>query len=178
MHVDSVQINRAPVLTLWIAVVARRTGHPWDSALTIGKMFAGLNAQAKGRALGIFTQRAGPPGAPPKKAGLGEEYWIHVAGRAIPMKSLGEGPRAVVKDKPIDPESVTTYLARAFGDALEPVKEAMEQLADSYGDADIESVAFALYEKFRPKIESGQRGWGQKGTLDLVLIRRMAEKHG
>ena len=42
MSADTIEINRAPVLTLWIAVVAERMGHTWDTALTIGKVFAGL----------------------------------------------------------------------------------------------------------------------------------------
>jgi hypothetical protein len=49
----TVSINRAPVLTLWAAVVAQRLGFAEDEALTLGKALAGLNAQAKGRRLGI-----------------------------------------------------------------------------------------------------------------------------
>lgn len=45
----SIVINRAPVLTLRAAVVARRLGCKWEKALTFGKAVAGLNAQAKGR---------------------------------------------------------------------------------------------------------------------------------
>jgi hypothetical protein len=102
MPYDSIEISRAPVLTLWIAVVANRMGHKWDCALIIGKVFAGLNAQAKGRMLGIHSQ----PSEPTKKRGLGKEYWIHIGDREIPMKSAAEGARAVVKDKPVDPGSV------------------------------------------------------------------------
>jgi hypothetical protein len=43
-----------PVLTLWAAVVAQRLGFAEDEALTLGKAVAGLNAQTKGRRLGIF----------------------------------------------------------------------------------------------------------------------------
>ena len=50
----TLSINRAPVPTLWAAVVARRLGFTEDEALTLGKALAGLNAQAKGRKLGIF----------------------------------------------------------------------------------------------------------------------------
>jgi len=49
-----ITINRAPVLTLWAAVVAERLGFEWDEALTLGRAVAGLNAYAKGKALGIF----------------------------------------------------------------------------------------------------------------------------
>jgi hypothetical protein len=52
---DHVTINRAPVLTLWAAVVAERLGFERDEALTLGKSFAGLTAQSKGQRLGIFT---------------------------------------------------------------------------------------------------------------------------
>ena len=44
----TIKINRAPVLTLWIATVAHHEGYDWDTSLTIGKVYAGLNAQAKG----------------------------------------------------------------------------------------------------------------------------------
>ena len=76
-----VSVNRAPVLTLWAAVVAARLGFDWPAALSLGKAMAGLTAQTKGRRLGI--------------------------------------------------------------------------------DA-------------RPKLASGTRGWGQKGELDMALIRSLA----
>ena len=173
MPLDSIEINRAPVLTLWIAIVAHVGGHDWDSSLTIGKAFAGLNAQRKGRTLGIFQIKE-PRGKPPKKQGLGEEFWIHVCGRGIPMRNLEDGARAVVKDKPIDPRSVQTYLGKAFGESLAAVRQAMEQLAAARSPDDLDAAAFGLYEKFRPRIASGQRGWGQKGKLDLAVIRALA----
>ena len=54
MAANKIQINRAPVLTLWAAVVAERLGFKPDEALSLGKALAGLNAQSKGRRLGIF----------------------------------------------------------------------------------------------------------------------------
>ena len=51
-------VNRAPVLTLWtVVVVAQRLGYDRATALTLGKAVAGLNAQAKGRRLGIYSPR-------------------------------------------------------------------------------------------------------------------------
>ncbi|WP_247875801.1 hypothetical protein [Azospirillum sp. TSH100] len=49
-----IMINRAPVLTLWTAVVAERLGLDRDEALTLGKALSGLTAQAKGVRLGIY----------------------------------------------------------------------------------------------------------------------------
>ena len=57
MGENTVTINRAPVLTLWASVVAEQLGYAHATALTLGKCVAGLNAQSKGRMLGIF----GPP---------------------------------------------------------------------------------------------------------------------
>jgi len=170
-----VSINRAPVLTLWAAVVAERQGHDHETALTLGKAVAGLNAQSKGRAIGVY----GPPEAKergkPKKVGLGEDFWLDVCGRPVPAKNTEDGVRAVVKDEPIDPAKVDKYLNSKFGDSLPAVREAMEALAQSYEPEELDDLAFPLYEKFRPEIERGKRGWGQKGDLDLDFIVSLAE---
>jgi hypothetical protein len=50
----TIQINCAPVLTLWGAVVAQRLGFRWDEALTLGKALAGHNAYSKGASLGLL----------------------------------------------------------------------------------------------------------------------------
>lgn len=47
-------INRAPVLTLWAAVVAECLSFDQPEALTLGRAVAGFNANSKGTALGIF----------------------------------------------------------------------------------------------------------------------------
>jgi hypothetical protein len=44
-------VNRAPVLTLWAAVVAEVLGFKHDEALTLGRAVAGLNAYSKGVSL-------------------------------------------------------------------------------------------------------------------------------
>jgi hypothetical protein len=173
--VSALQINRAPVLTLWGAVVAERLGFDRDAALTLGKAMAGLNAQSKGRRLGIFGTPKPPEwGGPPKKVGLGEEFWVEVCGRPVPGKNTEDGVRAVIKDKPIDPASVQRYLEGKFGEGLRSVREAMTTLAASREPEQLEYEAYPLYERFRPAIEPGRRGWGQKGTLDLELIRSLA----
>jgi hypothetical protein len=41
------EVNRAPVLTVWAAVVAERLGHPADTALTLGRAVAGSAARVK-----------------------------------------------------------------------------------------------------------------------------------
>jgi hypothetical protein len=171
---NTVTVNRAPVLTLWAAVVAARMGYRWEEALTLGRAVAGLNAQSKGRRLGIFAERKGEQGKPPKKVGLGEEFWVEVVGRAVPAKRTEEGVRAVVKDQPIDPDKVERYLRSKFGEDLEAVRAAMDELAKSFDRKKLADAAYEMYERFRPKIASGRQGWGQKGELDLDLIRSLA----
>ena len=172
---DSIMTNRAPVLTLWASVVAERLGYKHDTALTLGKAVAGLNAQSKGRMLGIFGSPKAPEGGgPPKKVGLGEDFWIDLCGRGVPAKNTEEGVRAVIKDKPIDPAKVETYLTGKFGDNLDAVTSAMKDLAGSFSADALAERAYGLYEKFRPQIPPGKRGWGAKGDLDLDLIRSLA----
>jgi hypothetical protein len=96
-----VMVNRAPVLTLWAAVVAEVLGFEHDEALTLGRAVAGLNAYSKGVSLGLF----------------------------------------------------------------QPTPREVKELAEK---------AYALYEKFRPEIPPGKKGWGASGKLDLDLIRKMA----
>jgi hypothetical protein len=152
-------------------------GYDPDEALSLGKSVAGLNAQTKGRRLGILKAPPTPAvGGPPKKRGLGEEFWVELCGRAVPAKRTKEGIRAVVKDQPILPRAVAPYLERKFGGSLGAVRQAMVELAKSFEPAELARVAFALYEKFRPVIAPGKRGWGQKGDLDLDLMRSLTKK--
>jgi hypothetical protein len=176
MAKSTVTVNRAPVLTLWAAVVAKRLGFDSAAALTLGKAVAGLNAQAKGRRLGIFKPPKLEGGKPPKKHGLGKDYWVEVCGRAVPVKNTKDGVRAVVKDQPIDPQQVEVYLGRAFGEDLAAVRKAMAQLAAAREVDMLADEAYSLYERFRPQVASGERGWGQKGALDLERIRSLADK--
>jgi hypothetical protein len=94
MTSKTISINRAPVLTLWAAVVAQRLGFEEDEALSLGKAGAGLNARAKGRKLGIFK----PHEEKAKKAREkepGERFWIEVLGRPVPATNTDDGIRAV-----------------------------------------------------------------------------------
>jgi hypothetical protein len=117
----SISINRAPVLTLWAAVVARRIGFDEVEALSLGKALAGLNAQAKGRRLGIFK----PHKEKAKKARekeRGERFWIGVLGRPVPATNTDDGIRAVRGGRPLDPDGVRRYLSDKFGDDLKTVR--------------------------------------------------------
>jgi hypothetical protein len=55
-----IRVNRAPVLTLWATVVAKRLGYPPETALTLGRFVAGSSARwryAGGRAISGGQER-------------------------------------------------------------------------------------------------------------------------
>jgi hypothetical protein len=68
---------------------------------------------------------------------------------------------------------VQTYLEQKFGEHLDEARLAMEQLAASFAPRQLAAEGFALYEKFRPQIPEGKKGWGAKGVLDLALVRSL-----
>jgi hypothetical protein len=175
MPQNKILINRAPVLTLWAAVVAERQGFKPDEALSLGKALAGLNAQSKGRRLGIFK----PTPKILKKVRereRGDEYWVDLLGRALPVVNVDQGVRAVVKSKPIEPEGVERYLESKFGEGLPEVRKATKELAGSFQPDELAERGFGLYEQFRPAIPEGVQGWGAKGDLDLWRIRKLAHQ--
>jgi hypothetical protein len=172
-----IKINRAPVLTLWAVVVAERLGYEKETALTLGKAVAGLNAQSKGRKLGIYEEKSEEE---KEKEGKRKEKpakveFIEILGRGVPAVKTPNGLRAAVDGKPIYAESVETYLKQRFGEDFDEARLAMEKLAKAYTPKQLESKAYGLYEKFRPEIPEGKRGWGAKGELDLDYIRSLAE---
>ena len=168
-------INRAPVLTLWAAVVAERLGFDRDEALTLGRAVAGLNAYSKGKSLGLFSPTPEDVRKKRKEARDREGFSIDLLQRAVPAAQTADGLRALSKDKPVKPDSVQKYLESKFGDALDDATDAMRMLAQSVSADELGRVGFRLYEEFRPEVPSGTKGWGAKGRLDLDKIRSMAE---
>ena len=124
-------VNRAPVLTLWAAVVAEVLGFEHDEALTLGRAVAGLNAYLKGVSLGLFQPTPTEVKEQRRKMRKEETVTIDLLHRAVPAKHTDEGLRAFSGGSPIRPESVQKYLEGKFGDALEDVSKAMLELAKS-----------------------------------------------
>lgn len=172
-----IKINRAPVMTLWATVVAERLGYDHNTALTLGKAVAGLNAQSKGQRLGIYEKPDGKEKQKEKKqkADGKKIELVMLMGRGVPTVKTREGVRAVAKDEPITPESVQRYLDQKFRDDLGDVEEAMEELAKSVPPKRLAEEAYDLYVKFRPTVPEGEKGWGAKGDLDLRKIRSLAK---
>jgi hypothetical protein len=172
---EHILINRAPVLTLWAAIVAERLGFDQDEALSLGKAVAGLNAQSKGQRLGIY--KPAPPEVKKERARKrGEEFFVEICGRQVPAINTPDGVRAVIKNQPIESKSVEQYLESKFGESLAPARSAMRDLAKSFRPEQLRTNAFSLYEQFRPAIPEGVRGWGAKGNFDIDHVRSLAQE--
>ena len=167
-------VNRAPVLTLWAAVVAQRLGFDRDEALTLGQPVAGLNAYAKGKSLGIFKPTPEEVKRERKRVTPGAICQVELLHRAVPVVQTDEGLRALSKDRPIDPDSVQRYLNSKFGPALNSVEAAMTSLARSLSADELAKRAFEMYEAFRPNVPTGAAGWGAAGVLDIARVRELA----
>ncbi|MDX1711129.1 MAG: hypothetical protein R3316_08325 [Rhodovibrionaceae bacterium] len=170
-----IKINRAPVLTLWAAVVAEQLGFERDEALTLGRAVAGLNAYSKGKSIGLFSPTSEELKKKRKELREKEGMSVDLMQRAVPVTRTDKGLRALSKDKPIDPDSVRRYLDGKFGDALNDSYEAMTHLARNMDEDELSKRAYELYEEFRPEVPAGEKGWGAKGRLYLDTIRAMAQ---
>ena len=163
MTSKTISINRAPVLTLWAAVVAQRLGFAEDESLTRGRAVAGLNAQTKGRRLGIckpHKERAKKG----REKERGERFLIEVCGRPVPATNTDDGIWAVRGRNAIDLDSVLHFLEDKFGENLKTVQSAMRKLSKAYKPQELAHDAFRLYERFQPDIPEGKKGWGPKAT--------------
>jgi hypothetical protein len=172
---STLRINRAPVLTLWATVVAQRLGFEWEEALTLGRAVAGLNAYAKGKALGLFTPTPAKLKEQRQARRSEQTLTVELLQRAVPVRHTSAGLRALSSGKPINPVGVQRYLEGKFGTALQDTYEAMRLVAQSKGPAEIAEEAYRLYEQFRPAIPTGKKGWGAAGTLSLAEIRKLAQ---
>jgi hypothetical protein len=52
----------------------------------------------------------------------------------------------------------------------------MQKLAKAYTPQELAHDAYRLYERFRPDIPAGTKGWGAKGDLDRGLVGRLAKE--
>ena len=173
----TIEINRAPVMTLWAVVVAERLGHPHEEALTLGRAVTGLNAYSKAKAIGLVRGAEKEPAERKAKAEPGTRPdTVALLGRQVPVVKTKEGWRALAKDAPLQPNAVERYLKAKFKDALPLFLAAMRKLAASRTPKALEVEAYSLYEKFRPEIPAGEAGWGKAGVLSIATIEALVSK--
>ena len=65
-------------------------------------------------------------------------------------------------------------LVAKFGgcESYERVKGAIDGALESWQgqEEELDKKAFGMYEKFRPNVPTGARGWGRKGELSLAQV--------
>ena len=173
-----IKINRAPVLTLWAAVVAERLGYEREMALTLGEAVAGLNAQAKGQRLGIYEPKTeeAQEEAREKEAPLEPEY-AEIMGRAVPLVRTPHGQRAAVKGETIHSASVEKYLKQKFKGDLGDTRAAMETLAQAPPAREPRGQGLRPLRKVPPQ---GPGGSGRLGRRERTGpgLHRLARRIG
>ena len=166
----TIRVNRAPVLTLWAAIVAERLGHDEDAAITLGRAVAGASARVKARSIGLEERGDADRPAAPRQAAR----TVRLLGREVPVVEHKGSDHALDHGRAASPQAARTYVEKAFGAHLPAVRRAMEALADSLPAEELNRTGFRLYERFRPEVPPGTKGWGARGVLDLERIGRAA----
>ncbi len=169
-----IKVNRAPVLTLWAAVVAERLGHNPDAAITLGRAVAASSARIKARAIGLDEGERKEGIDKPKPRPAAPIQVVHLLGRDVPVIDVKDGVRALDGDKAAAAGPARAYVEKALGEHLPAVRQAMRELAGSVEPAELNRTGFRLYEHFRPEVPPGTKGWGAKGVLELSRIRAAA----
>ncbi len=173
---QTIKINRAPVMTLWAMVVAERLGYAHDEALTLGRAVTGLNAYSKAKAIGLVSAAEKVPAEKKKVPPAKHPDSVSLLGRQVPVVQTKGGLRALAKELPIEPASVERYLAAKFKESLPLFVAVMRKLAASRTPRDLAADAYGLYEMFRPKIPAGEAGWGKAGVLSAATIEALARE--
>src|SRR5215467_1353265 len=81
----TVTINRAPVLTLWASVVARRLGFGRDEALTLGRAVAGVSSHRRSDAPHLLVPSRGAIKERRRDLKTGKCIEVDLLNRAIPI---------------------------------------------------------------------------------------------
>ena len=122
MQEGEIKVNRAPVLTMWVAAVAERQGFNFDEAVTFGKAISSLFAQSKGKRIGVVDDSAKEPEESGKKKSKKDTEKFEVFGNSVYGKTTDKGRFAVESGKAITPNTVKAYLHRAFKNDYDRVK--------------------------------------------------------
>jgi hypothetical protein len=79
-------------------------------------------------------------------------------------------------NKPIDPDSVRRYLEDKFGEDLGSGSQGHDEARQGVPAGELAEQAYRLYERFRPFVPEGRKGWGARGELDLGVIEGLARR--
>jgi len=167
LELQSVVINRAPVMMAWATVVAERLSFNREEALSLAQAYTEANAISKGVSIGVYNS--------PKKS-IGEENqsqpYVDLMGRQVSVISRSDEQwRGVVKGEMVEPSKAFGYLQRSFRQQLGSVIGAMRMLANSFPPKELNEKGYGLYIAFRPPGDA----WGEKSQMklsDLLALQR------
>ncbi len=83
-------------------------------------------------------------------------------GHDLPIAEEDGGLRALDHGKPGAVAPARAYVEKAFGKHLPEMREPMEHSASRQDPEELNRVGFRLYERFRPEVAPGAKGWGAK----------------
>ena len=174
----TIKINRAPVLTLWAAVVAQRLGFDRETALTLGQAVAGSSAHAKAVSLGIVEPRPELVREQGDRLAEGERLRVDLLGRAVPVVGTPDGPRAVNKGKPGDPAQIanTSPASSVTGSRMPGRRWPCWRRPMSRRTLTV--AGFGSTRPSGPACRPASRGWGAVGELDLAKVRALGARAG
>ena len=172
----TIKINRAPVLTLWAAVVAERLGFDRATALDARAGRGGPQRLRQGRVAGHHRAQARLVREQGERLAEGEQLHVDLLGRAVPVVRTPDGLRAVSKGKPGNPAQIEKYLAGKFGERLETARQAMAELAAAHEPADLYRRGFRLYERFRPACLRARAGGAPRASWICDRVRVGGER--
>ncbi len=158
-----IKVNRAPVLTLWAAVVAERLGHNPDAAITLGRAVAASSARIKARAIGLDEGERKEGIDKPNPRPAAPTQVVHLLGRDVPVIDVKDGVRALDGDKAAAAGPARAYVEKALGEHLLAVRQAMRELAGSVEPAELNRTGFRLYEHFPARGAARHLGLGCQG---------------
>jgi len=178
---STIIINRAPVLQLWSACVTHflYPELPWSTCISAGSAISSICAVAKGRSIGAVSERDDSEAAQQKReqAKKAKKEFDEVQVMQFHLK-LKDGLAIVGSEKKGKPAN-EELLEKKFGeDAYERAKKCFGDALGSWdGQAeDLNKEGFKMYEKFRPDVSKGQKGWGRKGGLSLDTVKSVIQK--
>jgi ABC-type glutathione transport system ATPase component len=174
-------INRAPVLQLWSACVTHQI-YPelsWESCLSTGSAISTICAVAKGRSIGTVPEKdkSNEKAEKHEQARKKRKDLKHIEVMNFKLK-LKDGLALVGSEGDGKPGAEEALKKRFGAEQYDMAREAFEKALMSWQGEEIElnKQAFGFYEKFRPDIQGGQKGWGRRGEVDLEEIKGLVSR--
>jgi len=150
-------VNRAPVLQVWCVCACKVLGMSDLESLAISSHVLQICSDLKKKAVGLES--------PFKEKGPERlEDVVQILGFEASLPKDEDEVRSVA-------EKSLRYIRNAFEDKLAKVYTVMFQRASQLGPEALRSdVAYEEYERFRPKVSGGGKGFGEKGRFHLRAV--------